>query len=168
MKKIIAVLVILPVLGITGCNAENRNKVETTTEAVRSDAWEYEYYIEDLDYYFSEYKAAVTKFSEFAALQDWNAAKEEAKSHIEILDNIASIVTPPGLAEYQSDILTAIEYEKEYRRLAVEVFDCYINGYDQSRIDEISLELSELSKQNISIETTIVSAREAAQVYLQK
>ncbi len=164
MKKFFAILIILPVLGISACNGADSSAVTET--AVTADMWEYEYYINDIDYYSSLYSTAVARFSELVALQDWSGARAEAQSHIEILNDISEIVTPAGLAEYQNDILTAVEYEKEYRRIAVELFDCYLNGSEQSKMDAISAELQELASENISIETALASAREAAQAYL--
>lgn len=164
MKKFFAILIIFPALGISACNGAESPAM--TEAAVTADMWEYEYYINDIDYYSSLYSTAVARFSELVALQDWSGARAEAQSHIEILNDISEIVTPAGLAEYQNDILTAVEYEKEYRRIAVELFDCYLNGSEQGEMDAISAEFQELTSENISIETALASAREAAQAYL--
>ncbi len=167
MLKKTSALILTAIMLLSGCS-NNGGKVQETTESAAplAEVWEYEYYIEDLDFHMDKYNAAVTKFSELTALQDWSAAKEEAESHIEILNKISEIITPAGLEKCQADILTAVEYEKEYRSIAIRLFDCYINGYEQSQIDELSLELNELSKENISINDAVNAARETTFSYL--
>ena len=164
-KKILA-FILTAVMLFSGCNSSAGTETTTASPVVTAEAWEYEYYIEELDYHMGKYDAAVAEFSELVALQDWSAAKEEAESHIELLDNISEIIIPVGLEKCEEDILAAVEYEKEYRSIAIRLFDYYMNGYEQSQIDELSLELDELSKQNISVNNAVNAARETAYSYL--
>ena len=164
-KKILA-FILTAVMLFSGCNSSAGTETTTASPVVTAEAWEYEYYIEELDYHMGKYDAAVAEFSELVALQDWSAAKEEAESHIELLDNISEIIIPVGLEKCEEDILAAIEYEKEYRSIAIRLFDYYMNGYEQSQIDELSLELDELSKENISVNNAVNTARETAYSYL--
>lgn len=164
-KKILA-FILTAVMLFSGCNSSAGTETTTASPVVTAEAWEYEYYIEELDYHMGKYDAAVAEFSELVALQDWSAAKKEAESHIEILDNISEIIIPVGLEECEEDILTAVEYEKEYRRMAVQLFDYYINGSEQTQIDALALELDELGKENISINGAVNAAREKAFSYL--
>lgn len=167
MFKKISAFILTAVMLLSGCNSSAGMETSVTSApAVTAEAWEYEYYIEELDYHMGKYDAAVAEFSQLVALQDWNAAKKEAESHIEILDNISEITIPVGLEKCEEDILTAVEYEKEYRSLAIRLFDCYINGSEQSQIDELSLELDRLSKENISINSAVNAARENTFSYL--
>lgn len=166
MFKKISAFILTAVMLLSGCNSSAGTDSTTASPVVTAEAWEYEYYIEELDYHMGKYDAAVAEFSELVALQDWSAAKKEAESHIELLDNISEIIIPVGLEECEEDILTAVEYEKEYRRMAVQLFDCYINGSEQAQIDALALELDELGKENISINSAVNAAREKAFSYL--
>lgn len=166
MFKKISAFILTAVMLFSGCSSSAGTETTTASPAVTAEAWEYEYYIEELDYHMGKYDAAVAEFSELVALQDWSAAKKEAESHIEILDNISEIIIPVGLEECEEDILTAVEYEKGYRSLAIRLFDYYINGSEQEQIDALALELDELGKENISINSAVNAAREKAFSYL--
>lgn len=166
MLKKISAFILTAVMLLSGCNSSAGTDSTTASPVVPAEAWEYEYYIEELDYHMGKYDAAVAEFSELVALQDWSAAKKEAESHIELLDNISEIIIPVGLEECEEDILTAVEYEKEYRRMAVQLFDYYINGSEQAQIDALALELDELGKENISINSAVNAAKEKAFSYL--
>lgn len=166
MKRIATLLLTLAVIALSGCNG-SENAQTTPPPAVMAEAWEYEYYVEDLDYYMEQYNAAVAQFSELCALQDYDAAADEAESHIEILDKIAEIITPAGLEEYQNDILTAVEYEKEYRRLAADAL-YYLENYntltsaEQEEYDLLRGQIEEIETEYVSINDAVYAAREAA------
>ena len=162
MKRIAAFMLALAVAALSGCNGSSNSQVTSTTPAATvaaSDAWEYEYYIEDLNYYISEYNAAVVNFSELLAAQDYSGAKNALQRHTSLLDDIAAIVTPSSLSEYQNDILTAIEYEKEYRQLAEKAL-YYTENYATLTPEEIE-EYNALYQQSESIKDEYININEA-------
>ena len=63
MKKIIAILLSLAVLTLSGCSGKE-NTQTVTQPAAADELWEYEYYIEDLIYYTDKYNEAIARFSE--------------------------------------------------------------------------------------------------------
>lgn len=170
MKRIAALFLTLAVIALSGCNGAG-NAQTTTPPAVTAETWEYEYYVEDLDYYMTQYNTAVARFSELCALQDYDAAAEEAEGHIEILDKFSEIITPTGLEEYQNDILTSVEYEKEYRELAASAL-YYLENYntltsdEQEEYDKLYRQIEEIGTEYVSINDAVYAAREAAFSYL--
>ena len=169
MKRFLPFLLALAIAAFSGCNSTSGNAQVTTTNVTEAvpDAWEYEYYIEDLNYYISEYNAAVVNFSELLTAQDYSGAKTALQRHISLLDDIAAIVTPESLSEYQNDILAAVECEKEYRELAEKAL-YYTENYatlTPEEMEEYNLlyqQSEALTKKNININEAVDAAREAA------
>lgn len=165
MKKIIAILLSLAVLTLSGCSGKE-NTQTVTQPAAADELWEYEYYIEDLIYYTDKYNEAIARFSELCSLSDFDAAAEEAKSHNEILDEFAAIVTPSGLEEQQNNIIAAVENEKKYRELAVSLL-YYMENYDTltpAELEEYNqlCQQIESMKSELELSDAVRSARETA------
>ncbi len=160
IKKALAIILAAMVIAASGCNNTNP-PANTTTESVAApaDAWEYEYYIEDLNYYMNQYTDSVMKFSEFCTLEDYDAAAKELDSHIDVLNKLSEIITPVGLEEYQADILTAVEYEKEYREFAKKAL-YYMENKDTLTPEEKE-EYNQLYQQSEAFGNEYISINEA-------
>lgn len=165
MKKIAAFVLALMVAALSGCNNKS-NTQAVTQSAVTDELWEYEYYIGDLNYYTDKYNDAIVRFSELCSLSDYDAAAEEAKSHNEILDEFAAIVTPSGLEEQQNNIIAAVESEKKYRELAVNLL-YYMEKYDtltpaeQEEYNQLCQQIESM-KSELELSDAVRSARETA------
>ena len=105
IKKTLAVILAAMVVALSGCN--NSQPAETTTTkavAPPSEAWEYEMYIEDLDYFSERYFQSI-----YAAQSDFSMMNEaDAKKHIQstldALTSLESVVYPPSLEETHSQL----------------------------------------------------------------
>jgi len=167
-KKTLTIILAAALIAVSGCN-NNNPPANTTTESVAApaDAWEYEYYIEDLNYYMKQYVDSVMKFSELCAVEDYNAAAKELENHIEVLNKLSEIITPVGLEEYQDDILSAVECEKEYRELAKKML-YYVENKDtltpeeKEEYNQLYQQSEAFGNENISINEAVDAAIEAA------
>lgn len=170
LKKTLAVILAAMLIAASGCNNNSGTAQTTAVTAAPADVWEYEQYIEDLNYYRDEYNAAIARFSELCSLSDYDAAAEEAKSHIEILNEFSAIITPSGLEEQQNNILTAVENEKKYRELAVSVL-YYMENYDtltpaeQEEYNQLYQQIEAMGSE-LSMNDAVYAAREAAFSYI--
>ena len=133
MKKLIILL--LTALVLSSCTTRTAKQTTTTTtvKAV-TEAWEYEYYIDDIDYYMNKYVEVLDKASEAEQLQDYGAMKKAYKDCRIALDKFYDIVCPEPLLEKHNTFLLAVDSEKEFYGLMLETLDFAEN------IDELSPE----------------------------
>ena len=167
-KKALAIILAAALIAVSGCN-NNNPPANTTTESVAApaEAWEYEYYIEDLNYHMKRYIDSVMKFSELCTLEDYDAAAKELENHIDVLNKLSESIAPVGLEEYQDDILTAVEREKEYRELAKKML-YYMENKDaltpeeKEEYNQLYQQSEAFGNENISINESVDAAIEAA------
>lgn len=167
-KKTLVIILVAVLIAVSGCN-NNNPPADTTTESVAApaEAWEYEYYIEGLNYHMKRYIDSVMKFSELCTLEDYDAAAKELENHIDVLNKLSEIIAPVGLEEYQDDILTAVECEKEYRELAKKML-YYMENKDtltpeeKEEHNQLYQQSEAFGNENISINEAVDAAIKAA------
>lgn len=135
MKKTLwAISLIVVMLLSVGCSKENEaagiiggaDGQTATVVAGQAEAWEYELYIDEIDYSMEKYLSAYYSARYALAYQDITAAKEHLDSEIEALGELEKTVSPSDLEELHSKFLYAVGLVKENE-------ECYRNylGYTE-------------------------------------
>lgn len=119
-KTLLAISLIVVMLLSAGCGKENTAVSviggadgPTATVVGQAEAWEYELYIEEIDYFMDKYLAAYHSARYALAYQDIAAAKEHIDSEIAALGELEKTVCPPDLEEVHSKFLYAVGLVKE-------------------------------------------------------
>ncbi len=172
IKKTLAIILAAMIIAVSGCNS---NTAQTTTESVAapSEAWDYEMYVEDLDYYMERYIEQYNSAREAFKLQDASATRSYLEEEIDALTGLESVIYPPNLEEVHSELLYAAGLEKELAESNIEL--TYIDTSDnltpeeQSSLDNLNAEAKEILtkiEDGGNIRTAWVNAKNAAFSYL--
>lgn len=156
MKKLIILL--LTALVLSSCSAKPAQQTTTTAaDTASADAWEYEFYVEDIDYYMTKYVDATNKVAEANELMDYSAAKEAYGECVQALDKFYEIAYPAPLEEKHSKFLSVIDREKRMDEILESMCGFYVK-YDsfepeftpeeQSEIQRLQDELDRLYKES--------------------
>ena len=122
MKKTLLTISLIVVMMLSaGCGKENAavsviggaDGQTATVVAGQAEAWEYELYIEEINYSMDKYLTAYHSARYALAYQDTAAAKEHLDSEIEALGELEKTVCPPDLEEVHSNFLYAVGLVKE-------------------------------------------------------
>lgn len=128
MKKLIILL--LTALVLSSCSSAPAQQTTTTGAATASaDAWEYEFYVEDIDYYMTKYTDALDRVAEANELMDYTALKEHYGECVQALDKFYEIVCPAPLEEKHSKFLSVIDREKRMNEILESMCGFYVK-YD--------------------------------------
>ncbi len=133
-KTLLAISLIAVMLLNAGCSKENEaagviggaDGPTATVVAGQAEAWEYELYIEEIDYSMDKYLTAYYSARYALAYQDTAAAKEYVDSSIEALGELEKTVSPSDLEDVHSKFIYAVGLAKEFD-------ECYIDylGYTE-------------------------------------
>ncbi len=123
MKKALLILLSLIVLTATGCSNSKSTNIPTSsaTENVSvADRWEYEVYIDNIDYYMTAYSTALE--DEYTAIenQDIDAFEKAYKKCILALEDFYDIPCPDNLKAEHDEFMTLIERDKTGYELLLE------------------------------------------------
>ena len=156
MKKLIILL--LAAFVLSSCSANPKQQTTTTSVATASaDSWEYEFYVEDIDYYMSEYIDKMDKVTEAVELMDYTALKEGYGECVQALDKFYEIAYPEPLEEKHSKFLSVIDREKRINEILEEIYaygvkydspDPDLTPEEQSEIQRLQDELDRLYKES--------------------
>ncbi len=142
MKKLIILL--LTAFVLSSCSAKPKQQTATTSVATASaEAWEYEFYVEDIDYYMLKYIDATDKVTEANELMDYTALKEGYGECVQALDKFYEIAYPEPLEEKHSKFLSVIDREKRIYEILEEIY-AYCVKYDSPEPDLTPEEQSEI------------------------
>ena len=145
MKKLIILL--LTAFILSSCSAKPAQQTTTTSAAaVSADAWEYEFYVEDIDYYMTKYLDALDTITEANELMDYTAAKEAYGECVQELDKFYEIVYPAPLEEKHSKFLSAIDNEKRINEILESMCSFYVkyDSYEPELTPEEQTEMQNL------------------------
>ncbi|MBQ8170834.1 MAG: hypothetical protein IJZ95_02465 [Oscillospiraceae bacterium] len=180
MNKRIAALLFLAmaITMFSGCGNENTavsviggtDGPTDTEDATQVEAWEYELYVEDIDYYMDKYLAAYYPVREALAYQDIASAKEHIDSEIEALGKLEKTVCPPGLEDIHSKFIYVVGLAKEYEECYRDYLGYIENGDSLSpEVDALVAELDAINKkidESGNISTVWFNAQSAAFAHL--
>ncbi len=157
MKKLIILLLTALVLSSCSANPAQQSAITTTTVKAAADTWEYEYYVEDIDYYMLKYIDATDKVIEANELMDYTALKKAYGECVKALDKFYEIVYPAPLEEKHSKFLSVIDREKRMNEILEEIY-AYCVKYnslepeltpeEQTEIQRLQDELDRLYKES--------------------
>lgn len=134
MKKLIIIL--LASLVLTSCaSTQGKQTTTTTTPAVSVETWEYEYYIEDVNYCMDMYIKAQDKAIEGNNNGDIELLKQAYDDSLSALEKMSEIKYPETLKEKHSIFLSAIERETEYYEMLIDAVH-YAEKYDSLTVEE--------------------------------
>ena len=156
MKKLIILL--LTAFVLSSCSAKPAQQTTTTSAATASaDAWEYEFYVEDIDYYMTKYVDATNKVAEANELMDYTALKKGYGECVQALDKFYEIAYPAPLEEKHSKFLSVIDREKRMDEILESLSSFYVKYYsfepevtpeEQTEIQNLQDELDQLYKES--------------------
>lgn len=173
MKKLI--LILFASLVLTSCTSSpSKQETTTTTPAVSVETWEYEYYIEDINYYMDMYIKAQDKAIEANDTGDIELLKQAYEDNLSALEKMSEIKYPETLKEKHSVFLSAIERETEYYEMLSDAV-YYAEKYDsltakeqkelqglEAKLDRYYIE----SENEISLWNAMSEAMNEAMTYL--
>lgn len=156
MKK--HIILLLAAFVLSSCSANPKQQTTTTSAATASaDSWEYEFYVEDIDYYMSEYIDKTDKVTEAVELMDYTALKEGYGECVQALDKFYEITYPEPLEEKHSKFLSVIDREKRINEILEEIYaygvkydspDSNLTPEEQSEMQRLQDELDRLYKES--------------------
>lgn len=156
MKK--HIILLLAAFVLSSCSANPKPQTTTTSVATASaDSWEYEFYVEDIDYYMSEYIDKMDKVTEAVELMDYTALKEGYGECVQALDKFYEIAYPEPLEEKHSKFLSVIDREKRINEILEEIYaygvkydspDSNLTPEEQSEMQRLQDELDRLYKES--------------------
>lgn len=149
IKKTLA-LILTAVVLLSGCS-NSGGTAQTTTEstAAPSEAWEYEFYIEDLDYFMNQYLQNYDSARNAFANEDGAAVRNYLENVLEALNSLESVIYPPDLEEVHSKFLFAVGLQKELAECNTEI-SYYIGDTSSLTSDDYS-ELNNLNSKGNSL-----------------
>lgn len=156
MKK--HIILLLAAFVLSSCSVNPKQQTTTASVATASaDSWEYEFYVEDIDYYMSEYIDKMDKVTEAIELMDYTALKEGYGECVQALDKFYEITYPEPLEEKHSKFLSVIDREKRINEILEEIYaygvkydspDSNITPEEQSEMQRLQDELDRLYKES--------------------
>ncbi len=174
IKKTLALILAALVL-LSGCsNSGGTAQTTTTAAAAPSEAWEYEFYIEDLDYFMNQYLQNYNSARNAFVAQDGASVRNYLKNALEALNSLENVIYPPNLEEVHGKFLYAVELQKELAECNTEI-SYYIGNTGSLTSDDYS-ELNNLNSKGNSLLSEIrdgndiqkawINSKNAAFVYL--
>ncbi len=173
-KTLLAISLIVATMLFAGCGKENTavsviGGADGTTSAVvagQAEAWEYELYIEEIDYSMEKYFQDNYEFRYALAYQETAAAKEYLESAIAALGELDKTVCTPDLEEVHSNFLYAVGLEKEYDERYMDYLGYAEKGdYNSPEVEALIAELNaiqEKREESEGISTAWLNAKKAA------
>ncbi len=114
IKKALSIILAVMVIAASGCNNSGGTAQATTTAAVApSEAWEYEMYIEDLDYFMDKYFQNYFSAKNAMAIMDAVSLKDYLENALEALAELKKVIYPPNLEEVHSEFLYNVGLAEE-------------------------------------------------------
>lgn len=173
-KTLLAISLSVMMLLSAGCSKENTavsviGGADGTTSAVvagQAEAWEYELYIEEIDYSMEKYLQDNFEFRYALAYQETAAAKEYLESAIAALGELDKTVCTPDLEEVHSNFLYAVGLAKEYDERYMESLGYTEKGdYNSPEVEALIAELNAIREkigESEEIYTAWINAKKAA------
>ncbi len=148
IKKTLSLMLAAAIIAVSGCNS---GTAQTTTESIiePSEAWDYEMYIEDLDYYMDRYIQNYDSARNAFGLQDAASTKNYLEEVLDALGSLENVIYPPNLEEVHREFLYAVGLQKELAESNIELTS-YIDisgnptAEEQSSLDNLNAEAEEI------------------------
>ncbi len=154
-KALLAISLSVMILLSAGCGKENEavsvlggaDSPTATVVAGQAEAWEYELYIEEIDYSMDKYLTAYYSARYALAYQDTAAAKEHIDSEIEALGELEKTVSPSDMEEVHSKFLRAVGLVKENEECYRDYLGYTEKGdYNSPEVEALIAELDTIKK----------------------
>lgn len=150
MFKKLSAFLLSSVLLFSGCNGDQSSQTTTENIIPPSEAWEYEMYIEDLDYFAERYLQDIYAAQSAFSMMNEADAKKYIESALEALAGLEGVIYPPDLEEVHGQFLQTVEIQKEYAECRMDLAD-YLSEYpdltpeERVKFDEISSRRDDIS-----------------------
>lgn len=150
MKKSLIIVLTVIMLMTAGCSNSRNGKVpvSSATENVSvADKWEYEVYIDNIDYYMAAYSTALE--DEYAAIenQDIDELEKAYKKCVSALKDFYDIPCPDSLKEEHDEFMTLIDRDKTGYELLLEAIH-----YERNSQNLTASEQEEMTKLEAEID----------------
>lgn len=123
LKKILSAILAAMVIAASGCNGGGTAQTTTAAAAAPSEAWEYEMYIEDLDYFMDKYFQNYFPAKNAMAIMDAVSLKDYLENALEALAELKKVIYPPNLEEIHSDFLYSVDLAEELMECNLKISD---------------------------------------------
>ena len=149
-KKILSAILAVMVIALSGCNNSQTAQTTTIAEAAPSEAWEYEMYIEDLEYFSGRYFQGIYAAQSAFSMMNEDDAKKHLESTLEALTGLEGVVYPPNLEEAHGQLLKTVEIHKEYNECRLDLAG-YLSEYpdftpeESAEFEKISARMNEIA-----------------------
>ncbi len=152
-KKILSLILAAMLVTSSGCSNGTKEQQTTENTVPASDAWEYEMYIEDLDYYIELCIQNYDALQYSLSVQDPYEAEKNIDNIFKNINDIENIIYPPNLEESHAEFLATLSLHKE-------LVECYreVIGYmkkSDSLTQEDYDELDKINARGESVEAKI-------------
>ena len=173
-KKILSAILAAAVIALSGCNSSGTAQTTTTAAVAPSEAWEYEMYIEDLDYFMDKYFQNYFPAKNAMAIMDAVSLKDYLENALEALAELKKVIYPPNLEEIHSDFLYSVDLAEELMECNLKISDYIaradsLTDEDYGELEVINAEaediLAEMDEGN-GILNAWFNAQKAAYSYL--
>lgn len=132
LKKKLTLILAAAVIALSGCNNSQTAQTTTIAAAAPSEAWEYELYIEDLDYFMNKYFQNYFPAKNAMAIMDAVSLKDYLENALEVLAKLKNVIYPPNLEEVHSKFLYDVD-------LAEKLMECNLKLADYiARADSLT------------------------------
>ncbi len=149
IKKTLAII-LSAVLLFSGCNSSQTAQATTTAAVAPSEAWEYEMYIEDLEYFSGRYFQSIYAAQSAFSMMNEADAKKHVGSALEALTGLEGVIYPPNLEEAHGQFLQTVEILKELTECRLDLAG-YLSEYpdftpeESEEYNKIATRMNEIS-----------------------
>lgn len=173
-KTLLAISLVVAMLLSAGCDKDDTavsvigeaDGPTATVVAGQADAWEYELYIEEIDYSMDKYLTSYYSARYALAYQDTAAAKEHIDSEIEALGELEKTVSPSDLQDVHNKFIDAVRLVKENEECYRDYLSYIEEGdYHSPEVEALIAELDAIKKkinESEHISTAWFNVRSAA------
>ena len=128
LRKTLSVILAAMILAVSACSSTAQPAATTTAAAAPSEAWEYEMYIEDLEYFSGRYFQGIYAAQSAFSMMNEADAKKHLEGALEALISLEGVIYPPNLEETHGKFLQTVEIHKELTECRLDIAG-YISEY---------------------------------------
>lgn len=135
IKKTLAVILAAAILAVSGCNGGTEQT--TTVNAEPSEAWDFETYIEDIDFYMQKYIKNYDSAKDAFKLQDPEKTRQCLNEVLDSLNGLEGVIYPAELEDVHGELLHAVGLQKKLAECNIELTS-YTGTSDELSDEELN------------------------------
>lgn len=172
IKKTLALMLAVAIIAVSGCNSGTAQTTTVNTEP--SESWDFETYIEDIDFYMQKCINNVDSAKNAFKLQDAAETRKYLNEVLNSLNGLEGIIYPAELEEVHNKLLYIVGLQKKLTECNMKMTDFIekpddLTSDDYSELEKINAEASEITaeiEEGGKIMKAWLNAKNAAFSYL--